>query len=153
RRAMGKNWGSLYWQLDDCWPVASWSSIDYYGRWKAEQYFARQFFAPVLVSPVEDKGTISVWGVSDRRADTPARLTVRLLGFSGHQIGRGDQDITRAGNTSRVYLTFRRAEALAGADPARTVLVAEISERGGKRLSRNLLYFGKTKDLDLPKPG
>ena len=56
RRAMGHNWGTLYWQLDDCWPVASWSSIDYYGRWKAEQYFARKFFAPVLVSPVDRQG-------------------------------------------------------------------------------------------------
>jgi len=153
RRAMGKNWGSLYWQLDDCWPVASWSSIDYFGRWKAEQYFARQFFAPVLVSPVEDKGTVTVWGISDRRTDTPARLTVRLLGFSGHQIWRGDQDITLSANASRAYATFRRDQMLAGADPKRAVLVAELSDRAGKRLSRNLLYFGKTKDLDLPNPG
>ena len=59
---MGHNWGSLYWQLDDCWPVASWSSIDYYGRWKALQYSARQFFAPVLVSPVEEKGVVDDLG-------------------------------------------------------------------------------------------
>src|SRR5262249_32738042 len=110
-------------------------------------------FAPVLVSPVEEKGTVNVWAISDRRTDTPARLTVRLLGFSGHQIWRGDQDITLTANASRVYSTFRRDEMLAGADPRRAVPVAALSHRAGKRLPPNLLYFGKTKDLALPKPG
>jgi beta-mannosidase len=151
RRAMGHNWGSLYWQLDDCWPVASWSGIDYYGGWKALHYYARRFFAPVLVSPVEDKGTVTVWGVSDRRADAPARLTVRAVDFDGREIWRREQDITLAANASRPYLELRRHEVLGGADPARVVLVAEIAEKG-QVLSRNLLFFGKTKDLELPKP-
>ena len=77
---MGRNWGSLYWQLDDCWPVASWSGIDYFGRWKALHYVARRFFAPVLVSPVEDKGTVNVWIVSDRRT-APPLLPVLLVFF------------------------------------------------------------------------
>jgi beta-mannosidase len=151
RRAMGRNWGSLYWQLDDCWPVASWSGIDYYGRWKALHYFARQFFAPVLVSPVEEKGMLNIWGISDRRADAPARLTLRLIDFAGKEIWRKDQDLTLAANASKIYLSVRRAEALAGADAARVVLVAELSEQG-KPLSRNLFWFNKTKGLDLPRP-
>ena len=44
----------MYWQLNDCWPVASWASIDYYGRWKALHYYARRFFAPVMLSCEED---------------------------------------------------------------------------------------------------
>jgi beta-mannosidase len=151
RRAMGRNWGSLYWQLDDCWPVASWSGIDYYGRWKALHYFARQFFAPVLVSPVEEKGLINVWAVSDRRAATPARLTVRLVDFAGKQLWRQDQDLVLAANASKVHFSMRRGEALAGADAARVVLVAELSEQG-KLLSRNLFSFNKTRDLELPRP-
>ncbi len=50
RRNMPRTMGALYWQLNDCWPVASWSSIDFGGRWKALHYAARRFFAPALVS-------------------------------------------------------------------------------------------------------
>lgn len=50
RRHRGRCMGAIYWQINDCWPVASWSSIDYFGRWKALHYFARRFFAPVLLS-------------------------------------------------------------------------------------------------------
>jgi beta-mannosidase len=151
---MGHNWGSLYWQLDDCWPVASWSSIDYYGRWKALQYFARKFYAPVLVSPVLDKGTVSIWGVSDRRSDVQARLSARLIDFAGNGLTRFDQGITLAANASRAYMTFAERDILKGADPTKVVLVTEIEVPGapGPSTSRNLLYFKKTKDLQLPKP-
>lgn len=50
RRFRGRCMGAIYWQLNDCWPVASWSSIDYYGRWKALHYYARRFFAPIMLS-------------------------------------------------------------------------------------------------------
>lgn len=54
RRNRGRCMGAVIWQLNDCWPVASWSSIDYYGRWKALHYFAKRFFAPVLISCHEE---------------------------------------------------------------------------------------------------
>ena len=127
---MGHNWGSLYWQLDDCWPVASWSSIDYYGRWKALQYFARKFFAPVLVSPVVEKGVVSIWGVSDRRADARARLTARLIDFSGNALKRFDQGIQLAANASRTYMTFKESDILKGVDPSKVVLVTELEVEG-----------------------
>ncbi|HZL20479.1 MAG TPA: glycoside hydrolase family 2 protein [Polyangia bacterium] len=151
RRAMGRNWGSLYWQLDDCWPVASWSGIDYYGRWKALHYFARRFFAPVLVSPIDDKGTINVWGVSDRRADAAAHLTVRLVDFGGRELARREQDIVLSANASRVYLSLGKRELLGAADPKKVALVAEISENR-QPIARNVMWFEKTKDLDLPRP-
>ena len=50
RRNRGRCMGALYWQLNDIWPVASWASIDYYGRYKALQYVAKRFFAPVMIS-------------------------------------------------------------------------------------------------------
>jgi beta-mannosidase len=151
RRQMGHNWGSLYWQLDDCWPVASWSGIDYFGRWKALHYAARRFFAPVLVSPVEEDGTVKVWAISDRRTPITAHLSLRLLDFNGNELWRHDQDARLGPNASHLLATIPRREALAGADPKRVVLVAELTE-AGKRLSRNTLSFLKTKDLELPTP-
>ena len=54
RRNRGRCMGAVYWQLNDCWPVASWASIDYYGRWKALHYAAKRFFAPLMISCEED---------------------------------------------------------------------------------------------------
>lgn len=54
RRNRGRCMGAVYWQLNDCWPVISWSSIDYWGRWKALHYYAKRFFAPVMISCQEE---------------------------------------------------------------------------------------------------
>lgn len=54
RRHRGQCMGAIVWQLNDCWPVASWSSIDYFGRWKALHYFEKRFFAPVMLSCCEE---------------------------------------------------------------------------------------------------
>ena len=56
RRNRGRCMGAVYWQINDCWPVISWSSIDYCGRWKALHYYAKRFFAPVMISCEEEVG-------------------------------------------------------------------------------------------------
>ncbi len=58
RRNRGRCMGAIYWQLNDCWPVASWASIDYFGRWKALHYYAKRFFAPLMIS-CEEEGVLS----------------------------------------------------------------------------------------------
>ena len=58
RRNRGRCMGAVVWQLNDCWPVVSWASIDYYGRWKALHYYEKRFFAPVLIS-CHEEGVIS----------------------------------------------------------------------------------------------
>lgn len=58
RRHRGRCMGAVYWQLNDCWPVASWSSVDYFGRWKALHYYAGRFFAPVMIS-CEEEGLLT----------------------------------------------------------------------------------------------
>jgi beta-mannosidase len=83
RRSRPETMGSIFWQLNDCWPVASWSSIDYYGRWKALQYYARRFYAPILVSPHVEDGALKVYIVSDKTKAEPATLRVRLMDFDG----------------------------------------------------------------------
>lgn len=65
RRNRDRCSGTLYWQLNDCWPVASWSSIDYYGRWKALHYASRRFYAPVLLSVEDDDTRMGVFITND----------------------------------------------------------------------------------------
>jgi beta-mannosidase len=151
RRRMPYDMGSLYWQLDDCWPVASWSSIDYYGHWKALQYAARRFFAPVLVSPVDDGGTLRVFVVSDRRNDFGAHLTLRLLDFEGAERWRFERDVTVKALASEAQFSVWKRDLLRGIDPSRVVLSAELRV-GGALVGRNFFYFMKTRDLALPAP-
>ena len=68
--------GAVYWQLNDIWPVASWASIDYYGRWKALQYAAARFFAPVMIS-CEEVCEITA-RTSVVQEPTPNVITARL---------------------------------------------------------------------------
>ena len=65
RRNKGYSMGSLYWQLNDCWPVASWSSIDYYGKWKALHYSTKKAFQPILISFYKTENQLELHVISD----------------------------------------------------------------------------------------
>jgi len=73
--------GALYWQLNDCWPTASWSSIDYFGRWKALQYMAKNFFAPIAGSVEVQGNVVSVFVQNETRDIEPRRVKVSLQTF------------------------------------------------------------------------
>src|SRR5437868_9027883 len=103
RRIMPRNMGSLYWQIDDCWPVASWSSIDYFGRWKALQFYARRFYNDLLVSPHVEAGNMNFYIVSDRPRETPAQLLVSMLCFAGHTLLSMKTDVQVAALESKSY--------------------------------------------------
>ncbi|PZM13109.1 beta-mannosidase [Rhizobium tubonense] len=77
--------GTIYWQLNDTWPVASWSSLDYGGRWKAMHYLVRRFFQPVTVAaiPSEDNSTIRFSLVNDTMEDISVDLSISLVTMSG----------------------------------------------------------------------
>lgn len=78
RRHRGRCMGAIYWQLNDCWPVASWSSIDYFGRWKALHYFAKRFFAPVLLSACEKDTQVGLYLTNDRTTAFVGEIIWRL---------------------------------------------------------------------------
>src|SRR3989440_3742569 len=151
RRIMPHNMGSLFWQIDDCWPVASWSSIDYTGRWKALQYYARRFYNDVLISPHEENGLINFYVVSDRLQSTAAQLKVSLLDFEGHTLWNQRQDIQVAALDSKSYGGIAVDELLAGKDPKSVFLFAELSV-AGKAVSRNEYFFQPYKNLLLSRP-
>lgn len=83
RRNRGRCMGAIYWQLNDCWPVASWSSIDYFGRWKALHYAARRFFAPVLASCVLEGRKARFYITNDCPEDFAGELVCLLADARG----------------------------------------------------------------------
>jgi beta-mannosidase len=151
RRIMPHNMGSLFWQINDCWPVASWSSIDYTGRWKALQYYARRFYSEILVSPQEENGNIDVFIVSDRLQPAVAQLNLTLLDFNGNPLWNQRQDIEIAALKSRSYVTLPINTLLAGKNAREVFLLTEVLI-GGRPVSSNKHFFGAYKDLALPRP-
>jgi beta-mannosidase len=77
RRAKPFCMGSLYWQLNDCWPAISWSGIDYSGQWKALHYFAAEDFKNILISPIINNDTLGVYVVSDSLSSFNAELHLK----------------------------------------------------------------------------
>lgn len=77
RRNRGRCMGAIIWQLNDIWPVASWASIDYYGRWKALHYAAKRFFAPVMIS-AEEEGELSQNPKINEYHPAPLKKSFRL---------------------------------------------------------------------------
>jgi beta-mannosidase len=142
--------GSLFWQLNDCWPVASWSSIDYYGRWKALQYYARRFYAPVLVSPHFDNGTLSVYVVSDKTTPEDGQLRLRIMDFSGKVIRESTQPISIEPLASKIYelLTVTDLFSHGPLDLSKLVGAVDVSV-GGKEVSSNLVFFSPSKRIQL----
>lgn len=149
RRERPRTMGSLYWQLNDCWPVASWASIDYYGRWKALQYYARRFYDDVLISPFLHDGKVDVYVVNDKLETFPGTIHMRLLDFSGKSLFEQTKDIQIAPQSSTIYLSADASELATKGDPHRSFLAVDLMI-GGKEVSRNLLFFDVTHALDLP---
>lgn len=83
RRAKPYCMGSLYWQLNDVWPVASWAGRDYAGRWKALHYFAQEAFSPVAALPTVQNGNLEIHSVSDLKDSSQAVLNIRAVDFNG----------------------------------------------------------------------
>ncbi|MDF2178601.1 glycoside hydrolase family 2 protein [Aliiglaciecola sp. CAU 1673] len=152
RTAMPFCMGSLYWQLNDTWPAASWSGIDYYGRWKALHYQAARSFAPQLLSVREEQEALLVWAVNDCLEAIPAELSMCLLDFAGDCHWSSRQDVTLAGNNSAVLTTLNRAELLSGGDARQLVLVVSLQDSQGRELCRNLHYFVPPKAQQLQRP-
>jgi beta-mannosidase len=142
--------GSLYWQLNDVWPGPSWSSVDYFGRWKALQYHAKRFYAPVDVVPIRRNGTTNVFVVSDRTESFAAQLRTRLYDMDGKLLHESTKSVKADALSSTSAASLSDKDLLHAADPKHTVAVFELLEQG-KPVARRLLYFGLAKTLALPK--
>ncbi|MEE8193823.1 MAG: glycoside hydrolase family 2 protein, partial [Gemmatimonadales bacterium] len=151
RRAMPRTMGTLYWQLNETWPVASWSSLDYFGRWKALHYAARDACAPILVSPVVREDTVDVYVVSDRLQPVRADLELTLFGFDGATRWAERFPVDVPANASVRVFAEATGTLLGGAARSGVVLEVRLLD-GDEVIAENLLYFALPKDLELSTP-
>ncbi len=151
RKSKPYTMGSLYWQIDDCWPVASWSSMDYYGQWKALQYFAKKAFRPVIMVADNYQGQTTINIVSDRLQPAHLNLKLTLQKFTGEIIWQMQKPVAIEANGNIQPYYMATSKVLDGSNPARVMLVMSLIENDSL-IDHDILYFKPVKDLILPKP-
>ena len=141
RRAKPYNMGTLYWQLNDCWPVVSWSSIDFFGNWKALHYKAKKSFDNVLISTTKTKYDYETYIVNDSLSELNGTLAIKVIDFHGKEIWSNTEEVTVTANSSQKIYHIPQADI----DTRRYVYVIKFNN------STSLYFFDKPKNLLLPK--
>lgn len=152
RRRMPYCMGTLYWQMNDCWPVASWAGIDYYGKWKAMQYYAKHSFEDTILSfDRSEDGHVRVHLVTDKLEAVEGNLTLKLYDFSGRLVREATAPVAMQGNSAAVIYSLNESEWLGGREAGSIVLHAEFAAAGGSEASAisKLFYFASAKELRL----
>jgi len=164
RRLMPRCMGALYWQLNDCWPVASWSSIEFTGRWKALHHAARRFFAPVLVTahvPGDETTVLGnrrrstvreahLWTVYD--APEPAQGTLRweLRHLDGRTLLSGRRSVALQPGRSARHQTLDLAGPMA-AHGAENLYLRLALDRAGALVSEQTVFLTAPRHMPLPR--
>jgi beta-mannosidase len=159
RRSKQRVGGALYWQLNDCWPVASWASLDYFGRWKALHYAARRFYAPVLLSAEEDGSRVALYVTSDLTGEWRGTVRWSLETLAGEARQSGEEAVSLpALGAAQVcaldlagYLTAGPSITVSANIRRDLVLVYELWQ-SAERLSIGVLPFVPSKHLELDAP-
>jgi beta-mannosidase len=140
--------GTLFWQINDCWPAASWSSIDYYGKWKAVHFKARDLYKPVLLIPRLENNELAVYAASDYLAATKATLVVETFTLDGKQVSRNVVETELPVNTAAKLAAFNRGIKGTAADNNLVVRIS-LSETTANA-APVYFHFVEPKDLALP---
>lgn len=164
--------GALYWQLNDCWPVASWASLDYFGRWKALHYVARRFYAPVLLTAERrrhEEGSattthatgylfqpepgpfVDLFLANDWVGAWTGRVRWSLETLEGEVLQAGLEETTIEGLSANKVISLNFEDVVTRSNERSVVLVYEMWE-GDVRKSLGILPFVPSKHLALSDP-
>ncbi len=149
RRAKPNCMGTLYWQLNDCWPVTSWSSVDYFGRWKAFHYQAKKSFENVLISMHQEAETYKMFVINDDLKEHKGELVLAIIDFSGKKLLEINESVTVAANSSLVYYEIYKSDLK---NTSLEELIVVMSFTSATKITNANYYFVKPKDLKLSKP-
>src|SRR5581483_6616400 len=138
RASRPRSMGTLYWQLNDCWPAASWASIDSFGRWKALQFHARRFYNDLLIASIRQDGTTNVYAVNDRTTPVTASVHMQVMSLDGRVLSEATTPVTMEPLSSTRVNSLADDVLLKGADPATTFAVFTMNV-DGKGVSRRIV--------------
>jgi len=143
RRSKPYNRGTLYWQLNDCWPAVSWSSIDFMGNWKALHYKAKRSFENVLVSSKVEQNMLKTWIVNDEMSPIRDTLSLHIINFDGKEIWKHSNEVYLGADKSK--LVFKRSVDSIDFQKDQSVLVSNFNG------TTSYFYFTRPKELKLKK--
>jgi len=155
RRKQPHCMGTLYWQLNDCWPVASWSSIDYYGRWKALQYEAKRQFEPIILTTAPLQGNeLPIYAINDSAKTIQASLQICLCNFDG--------SITDSVYIDSISLPGRSAVEISRYSPAKKIKINKLTKQylhlklfdaKGRLLAQKVYFYLYPKQMEFQPKG
>ncbi len=150
RRNMPYCMGTLYWQLNDSWPVVSWSSIDYFENWKAMHYEAKRAFAPIIINAIKEGENLNFYAISDKLEDyNNVTLELKTIDFNGKVLSK---EIVKGDIKANCSALFHKADFNKIAkSPRNSLLVITLKDKNGKLINKDQYFFNYPKDLDLPK--
>ena len=144
--------GSLYWQLNDCWPVASWSSIDYYGKWKALHYYTKKSFEESILSFHKKNNEIVVYFVTDKLVSEKYRYNFQLMDFSGKIYNSWTGEFNSNPNNSKVISNINLSLISPDSDYFKDKFIFSYITLDDKIITQKAEYLASSKNLKLTKP-
>ena len=151
RRDNEYNRGIILWQLNDCWPVVSWSGMDYYGRWKALQYFIKRFYAPVLVSVAESGNELEIWVSNEAPNDFSGTLAWACKENAGQNIQADSIVVNVAAGSSKRVVTLDCDTLLKG-NPKDSAYFEYGLQCENTIIAQNTQFFCSAKDYKFAVP-
>ncbi|WP_326984553.1 glycoside hydrolase family 2 protein [Chryseobacterium sp. MYb264] len=154
RRSQPYNMGTLYWQLNDCWPVVSWSSIDYLGNWKALHYQVKRSFENQVIVTEEKEGILNFYAINDDlKKFEDVNVEIQVTDFNGKILN--DLTTVLQGKTLDRMVKFNDLEIkniIKYANPNEVFLKLILKDGNKKIITQNNHFFAKPKDLKLSQP-
>jgi beta-mannosidase len=141
--------GTLFWQLNDCWPVTSWSSIDYYGNEKAVYYYVKNAFSNSLLSVASSNSKYQIYFITDTLRSQKLNLKLKLFDLDGNIKWNSTKAFLSNENTSQLLLEIDSVELSRQMPLKSAILIAEIQDVKRKRVASTYFYFSKPKELEL----
>ncbi|KPH12955.1 glycoside hydrolase family 2 protein [Chryseobacterium sp. ERMR1:04] len=154
RRAKPNNMGTLYWQLNDCWPVVSWSSIDYLGNWKALHYQVKRSFENQIILTEEKDGVLNFYAINDEaKKFEDVNVEIQIINFQGKVLNT--MNIVSNGKVLEGIVKFEPIEIenlIPNSNRNEVFLKLILKDKSDKTIAQNHYFFSKPKDLKLTKP-